>query len=125
MAEAGWKKLSPPGSRLPTPWIVVCLIIKQLIGNGCMAAARATAVAFVLYLRPSELLALTSPCLTPPSQLGRKATRLWTVTLHAQEAGVTSKIGEFDCSMLVDNPDFEFMNTLLAILKKEATARAD
>ena len=34
-----------------------------------MAAARATAVAFVLHLRPPELLGL--------AQLGRKATRLW------------------------------------------------
>ena len=70
------------------------------------------AVTFVLYLRPSETLGLTAPCLAPPSQLGRTATSKWCVTLHPSEAKAMSKTGEFDCSMLVDNPDFPFMHDL-------------
>ena len=44
------------------------------------------------------------------------------MTLHPQDTGVTSKTGEFDGSLLVDNPDFSFMPPMLAMLKQEALA---
>ena len=36
--------------------------------------------------------------------------------LHPEEAGIPSKTGEFDCSLRVDNPDFNFMAPLLDLL---------
>jgi hypothetical protein len=116
-AAIGWKKLSPAFSRLPTPWPVACMLIHRLVQMQCYEAAQAVALNFVLYLRPSETLGLTSACLAPPTLIGGTASNMWCVTLHPTEADVASKTGEFDCSMVVDNPDFPFMPLLLNMLK--------
>ena len=80
-------------------------------------AAQAAALTFVLYLRPSETLGLTLSCLAPPSRLGGSTTRHWCITLHPDELGVASKTGEFDCSLIVDNPEFTFMANMLQQLR--------
>ena len=38
------------------------------------------------------------------TSLGGRTARMWTVTLHPEEAGIHSKTRAFDCSLLVDNP---------------------
>jgi len=123
-AAIGWKKLSPAFARLPTPWPVVCMLIYQLIKMRCEEAAQAVALTFVLYLRPSETLGLTAACLAPPAHLGRTTTDKWCITLHPSEAAVASKTGEFDCSLMVDNPDFPFMPALLSMLKLRGQNRS-
>ena len=122
-AAIGWKKLSPAFARLPTPWPVVCMLIHQLIKMQCEAAAQAVPLTFVLYLRPSETLGLTAACLAPPARLGRTTTDKWCITLHPSEAAVASKTGEFDCSLMVDNPDFQFMPALLDMRKRRGQSQ--
>jgi len=100
------------------------MLIHRLVQMQCYEAAQAVALAFVLYLRPSETLGLTSACLAPPTLLGGTASNMWCVTLHPSEAELASKTGEFDCSMVVDNPDFPFMPPLLNMLKQRGQKQA-
>lgn len=86
-------------------------------------AARAAAVTFVMYLRPSESSGLSRPCLTPPSQIGASTARMWTVKLHPEEAGTQTKTRELECSLLVDNPDFLYIPALLAFLTQKESER--
>ena len=65
-AAHGWRRLSPARSRLPLPWLITVMIINALLWLGHAAAALATAIAFPLYLRPSELMRLAVRQLIPP-----------------------------------------------------------
>ena len=78
---------------------------------------QAVALTFVLDLRPSETRGRTAACRAPPARLGRTTTDKWCITLHPSETEVASKTGEFDCSLMVDNPDFPFMAALLNMLR--------
>ena len=64
------------------------MLIHKLIQMQCHEAAQAVALNFVLYIRPSETLGLTSACLAPPSRVGATTSDKWCVTLHPAEADV-------------------------------------
>ncbi|CAK0905964.1 unnamed protein product, partial [Prorocentrum cordatum] len=118
-AARGWRKLAPPRSRLPLPWAACCLVIRQLIQAGQRVLAELTAVAFALYLRPSEALSLTTNSLVPPSVLHGGPRGTWSATLHPREAGVSSKTGVYDDSLLVDSPAFPWLPGLFQKLLRE------
>ena len=86
-ALRGWKKLAPPKSRLPLPWVVTALIVNQLAYEGEMEAAVLTALTFVLYLRPSDTLGITAADVVPPLPGGPAPLRKWSLVLHAFEGG--------------------------------------
>eukprot|EP00973_Karenia_brevis_P088029 12209176-Karenia_brevis.AAC.1 len=65
-------------------------------------AARATALAFVFYLRPSETLALTGKSIVAPVCIRGKMSP-WSVLLHPSEDGVQSKVRAVDESLLADS----------------------
>lgn len=97
----GWKKLDPPGSRLPLPWEAVCLMAKFMKRN-MREEALMMLLAFVCYLRPGEVAQLRAKDLIPPVNSRSKAGRLWSLILHPQERGQASKIQEFDENILFD-----------------------
>ena len=43
--------------------------------------------------------------------------RVWSVILHPQEQGSPSKTGEFDETLLLDNPEFVWMGAMLTLMK--------
>ena len=100
------------------------MIIRQLITMGERTVAELTAVAFALYLRPSEALSLTTDSLVRPSSLHGGPQGTWSVTLHPREAGVSSKTGVYDDSLLIDGPAFPWMPDLLAKLLRSRSPGA-
>ncbi|CAK0839946.1 unnamed protein product, partial [Prorocentrum cordatum] len=117
-ALQGWRRHNPSSSRLPLPWPVVAALVKEMHAQGQLAAAGATLVAFVLLLRPAETLRLAGGCLVAPVRGGGRSRRKWSVVLHPQERGVTSKVGAQDECMVFDNPEFDLVLPLLEWLLK-------
>ncbi|CAK0796309.1 unnamed protein product, partial [Prorocentrum cordatum] len=117
-ALQGWRRHNPSSSRLPLPWPAVAASVKEMHAQGQLAAAGATLVAFVLLLRPAETLRLAGGCLVAPVRGGGRSRRKWSVVLHPQERGVTSKVGAQDECMVFDNPEFDLVLPLLEWLLK-------
>ena len=67
-AVRGWKKLAPPGSRLPLPWEVVCLIAEWMVDNNMLHQAELVVMLLIFYLRPKELFSLLGRQLVRPAR---------------------------------------------------------
>lgn len=113
----GWKKLAPPGSRLPLPRAVIALIIHDLVrrdkwrvGVGCMAATEC-------YLRPGELVHVQMRDWVPPSRLQVAGLKQWSLLLHPLERQVASKVGSYDDTVLLDKPHHLPLTVALGLLK--------
>ena len=99
-AAKGWKRLSPPTSRMPVPWELVCALANALMADGCRDAALLMLLSFVCYLRPSEAAKLQVRDLIPPVKGSQHVS--WSLLLHPFERGACSKTQEFDESLLID-----------------------
>ena len=110
LALEGFRKLSPPRSRLPLPWLVVAGLINEMVRAKAWESAIATAIAFVLYLRPSEALRLRQRDVVAPHPKAGAHMSHWSVILNPWEMETSSKTGEFDESLLHDNVEFAWLN---------------
>ena len=108
-ALAGWRRLAPARSRLPLPWPVAAMIVDYLIPK-LRSMAVATALAFAAYLRPSELLRLRRCDVVPPLLGGAGHAAKWSLVLHPLELEISSKTGDFNESIVMDNPEFRFLD---------------
>ena len=90
-AVKGWKKLAPPGSRLPLPWEVVCLIAKWMVDNNMRHQAELVMMLFIFYLRPKELFSLLGCQLVRPVQGASKELAMWSIVLYPHESGKVPK----------------------------------
>ncbi|CAK0852914.1 unnamed protein product [Prorocentrum cordatum] len=120
-ALTGWKRMVPAQSRLPYPWVALCLRVQHMIAAGQVMEALASIITFTLYLRPSECLRLQGKLITAPAQAPRRVQdgqgQMWPLLLHPQEGGATSKTGRVDESLLADNPLFPWLPQALGLLK--------
>ena len=117
-ALKGWQKVAPARSRLPPPWCVACLMINDMARRGHHACASATALTFLAYLRPSELLRIRVGHVTRPPRHGSSNLQHWSLLLHPYELDTPSKTAEFDESIIFDNQEFSWVAQLLARLIK-------
>jgi hypothetical protein len=115
VALAGWRRLAPARSRLPVPWPVACLLASWMMTRGLVCHARRTILAFITYVRPSEALRIRVVDVVPPlACLTGACARRWSLVLNPFERGSASKTGEFDESLIFDNPEFGFFDRILA-----------
>ena len=68
--------------------------------------ALAFILGFLTYLRPGALVGLSAASLIPPTPLLGRAT--WGIVVSPTEEGKPTKTGEWDQSLLLDNPDFDW-----------------
>ncbi|CAK0871421.1 unnamed protein product, partial [Prorocentrum cordatum] len=68
-ALTGWKRMVPAQSRLPYPWVALCLCVQCMIAAGQVMEALACIIIFTFYLRPSECLRLQGKLITAPAQV--------------------------------------------------------
>ena len=94
----GWRKLDPPKSRLPLPWPVVCLMVKEAFKQRQTQLGLMMLLAFNAYLRPGEIEKLRVQDLVPPATKQKS----WSLVLHPFEEGIPSKTGEFDETLMLD-----------------------
>jgi len=113
-AVKGWRRLAPSASRLPLPWPVCCLMSTWMMRQGHVAEARRTVLMFAVYCRPSEALRLRVGDVVPPQpSLGGISGTRWSLVLNPIERGSSSKTGEYDESIVLDNDDYAFLSPLL------------
>ncbi|CAK0887025.1 unnamed protein product, partial [Prorocentrum cordatum] len=112
-ALKGWKSMAPPRARLPLPWPVVAWMADWMVTNGFEAAATATVLAFILYLRPSELLSLRVISVVRPVKSGPWHLSKYSILLFPAELEARSKTKDYDISLLLDNPEFGWMEQVL------------
>ncbi|CAK0826016.1 unnamed protein product [Prorocentrum cordatum] len=112
-ALKGWKSMAPPRARLPLPWPVVAWMADWMVTNGWEVAATASVLAFILYLRPSELLSLRVISVVRPVKCGPRHLSKYSILLFPAELEARSKTKDYDISLLLDNPEFGWMDQVL------------
>ena len=129
-AISGWERACKSGERDPLPWEVWTLLANSMFDTGLAVdfeAACAGTLAFDLYLRPSETLALTTSCLVLPARKLSAKYNFHGVIVHPfdGEHSKASKTGELDDTVLCDRGDDRRVGTglLLAAVGRRAKKR--
>ncbi|CAK0871903.1 unnamed protein product [Prorocentrum cordatum] len=116
-ALQGFRKLAPPRSRLPMPYMVAAMAVMELLGRQRYQSALAVLLIFELCLRPGEAFHIRAVDLAPPVARVSGAPH-WCVTLHAAETERESKTGEFDESLSLDLSRQSFIGPALDLMLK-------
>jgi hypothetical protein len=112
----GWLKLVPPRSRTPVPFPVWAMVINGLTARGRRDMGIWILVALETYGRPGQVLALTHGQIHRPSPVCGS----WTIVFNPEEAGIASKTGEYDTSVVMDGPRCREISPVLQELSKGA-----
>ena len=97
-ALKGWKKKAPPESRAPVPWSLVVAMATALTSQGSWHSAFALLLAFVTYMRPSEVMQLEPQDFLPPEQLVGS----WSVIIKPFDRLVPTKVGDYGDTVQFD-----------------------
>ena len=76
---------------------------------------------FATYGRPCDVLPLKRRQLCPPAPSAGPAHRHWMVVLHPAEGPTRSKTHEADESLVMDNPEFDFVAPVLSVLRQDGS----
>ena len=121
-ALKGYRRLAPRRSRVPHPLATWMALAADLADRGFTDMAVFTLIMVQGYLRPMETLRLTPSSFVPPVC---GSGRFWSLLLHPQALGISSKVGEYDESLLMDAPWATWMNHVFEILSRPGPAGPD
>ena len=93
-------------------------MVAELVRQGQVKMAIAVLIAMDCYLRPSELLSITSGSLVPPSP---ESGNSWALLLHPSSKGALSKVGESDETLLLNSRRLTFLRPALEILGRSGS----
>ena len=96
----------PQRTRVPEAWPVIVAVAMDLIFRGLFPMGFWVVLAFSFYLRPSECMALQVASVTAPI-LGMCS--FWSFNVASSDLGKVTKVGEFNHSVLFDQPGFEWV----------------
>jgi hypothetical protein len=108
VALKGWRKERPHGSRLPLPKLVAYGMAMYMIGMGGKdgrTMGLKLLADFDMYLRPSESLAIKGRDVVAPVVEAGKHFQHYTVIIRDLADGIPDKVGTYDNSILLDNPE--------------------
>ena len=88
-------------------------MIEWLVKMKRVQSALATALTFACYTRPSETLRIRVQDTVPPPLAGAMNLRQWSIVLHPSEGETCSKTGEFDESLVLNSPEFKWLESFL------------
>ena len=101
-ALKGWRRVFPPGGRLPLPMAVVAMLAMEILWKGRPDIAVLVLLMMETYCRPSEPMRLRVRDVVPgQNKTGVRATA---ILLHPFECGVPAKNQQFDQTVLLDLP---------------------
>jgi integrase len=112
-ALRGWRKCMPAQSRLPLPKGLMYGMAMLLCHRGHQDMALMTITAFDLYLRPGEALSLVGRNIIAPVAVAGSQFKMVTVVVRDFEDGVPDKVGTYDNSLKLDNPNTAWIGTWL------------
>ena len=99
-ALKAYRRLAPGLSRAPLPWLGLAALVGAAWSQGDEEFGIALVVQFIGYLRPHELLSLTTESLVPPSVT--EGGKSWAILLFPAGEGRASKTQQFDESVVMD-----------------------
>ena len=118
-AQIGFTKIAPESSRVPMPYVMMCALAAQLLlDQKPVEMACAVILMFIGYLRPCDALPLHCEQLVPPTRAAGRGHQHWSLLLHQEGSGSTSKVGAKDENLVLDNPDYHWFNPSLAQLRE-------
>ena len=123
-ALKAWRKRCPPAMRLPVPEEVVFALGTKLIEQGHLLTAIAVSLQLHTYLRPSEVVTLQHHQLCPPVKGGMHSYDQWAIVVAPQDMQMTTKTGEVDDSILIDNRICPWLSRVLSLLHKPGSRNA-
>jgi hypothetical protein len=94
------------------------MVINGLTARGRRDMGIWILVALETYGRPGQVLALTHGQVHPPSPVRGS----WTIMFNPKEAGIASKTGEYDTSVVMEGPRCRQISPVLQELSKGVTA---
>ena len=114
-SRKGWKKLSPAQTRLPALEEHKLAITGDMMHRGKKEMALYNETTYSTYGRPGEMLKLTVEDFVPTED----TTGYPVLILHPMERDVSSKVGIFDETVLLDDKEAEYIPVALELLVKQ------
>jgi integrase len=112
-ALQGWARIAPSAERLPIPWLGIAGIAATLLAMGEWCAALAVVLAADAYLRPGEVLSLTTLHVVRPRLALGGGHRFASLSLFPAGEGTASKVGVFNDSVVLDSTNREWLTDIL------------
>ena len=109
----GWRRLAPGRSRLPCPEEFMWCVAGYMIARGHAEMALWVALVFSAYLRPSEGRRVAVGDIVPPARDASHSMRQWVLLLFSWEKQQSSKTGQFDETVALDDSRMPWLGPLL------------
>ena len=120
-ALKAWRRRQPSQMRKPVPEEVIFALSTQLLNMGHIDTAVALGIQYHTYMRPSEVITLQHLQLCPPVRRAMHSYPRWAVVLAPDELGVTTKTGENNESVLIDNQYHSWLSPVLSSIYKRGS----
>ena len=117
LALQGWAKLDPVRQRMPWLLPLLSAVTNWMILQGRLVWAILTLVTADSYLRPGEMMGLHRESVIPPQPKVGLAYRHVALLVHPYSHGRSSKVFEFDDSVLLDSVGREWLGQVLLQLR--------
>ncbi|CAK0906248.1 unnamed protein product, partial [Prorocentrum cordatum] len=116
----GWKRLSPSRSRKPLVFAIWAGIAVELARLGAPLAGVMVLIVVECYLRPGEMLGLTSNSFLPPCS---HAVDNWVLLLFPESGTARSKTGSSDDSIPIDSGRMAWMHHIYRALRDRGSSQ--
>ncbi|CAK0838915.1 unnamed protein product [Prorocentrum cordatum] len=116
----GWKKLSPSRSRKPLVFAIWAALAVELCRLGAPLVGAMVLIMVECYLRPGEMLSLTSDSFLAPAE---HAVQIWVVWLFPEAGVARSKVGSADDTIPCDSGRCPWMCHIFKALKDRQSSR--
>ncbi|CAK0791289.1 unnamed protein product [Prorocentrum cordatum] len=116
----GWKKLSPSRSRKPLVFAIWAALAVELCRLGAPLVGAMVLIMVECYLRPGEMLSLTSDSFLAPTE---HAVQNWVVWLFPEAGVARSKVGSADDTIPCDSGRCPWMCHIFKALKGRQSSR--
>jgi hypothetical protein len=119
-ALKGWRKSAPGGVRNPCPQLACTALAGSMATSGHPEMALFILTSFSSYGRPGEIFNLRGKDVIPPV----KPYLHYTLELAPSEMGISTKAGQYDDAVLLDDPDMPWLGDLLWSLARTRLDRS-
>ncbi|CAK0812006.1 unnamed protein product [Prorocentrum cordatum] len=116
----GWKKLSPSRSRKPLVFAIWAALAVELCRLGAPLVGAMVLIMMECYLRPGEMLSLTSDSFLAPTE---HAVQNWVAWLFPEAGVARSKVGSADDTIPCDSGRCPWMCHIFKALKDRQSSR--
>ena len=124
-ALKGWRKEVPPGSRLPLPRLAMYGIAMLILQKGRRLMALKVVADFDMYLRPGESMDLRAHNIVAPVRSAGPQYRWYSVIIRDAQDGRPDKVGVYDNSLQLNNPETSWIGPLLLARAKALKCKSD